>query len=388
MAADCLKNLIGLSRESCPCFPDLPETAIESVSGIYIDEMDGFGDILRCLCGLKNCPEKTIWEIMDRARCNAIDEFYTDLCACLYDNNEADEKIEIRNQYVGTEIKYDYGKIKKRYTVMPLNVKCGRDIKSCINKIGLLPFKVNGKVVPVTRHVEIYSSMGQILTPETVQITTTDDGISWFTFSEPFVINPDDYGSGCIYFVYENNDCSGNVRHNVNRTWCGCDKTATPKWVRMLQPHAFQADDIGEDSGCEADFFGNKFKKIKCCNSSKQGMQGFALDIEFGCDLENLICSKTSGKSPYIGKIARLVSYKAACKIIDAILANKSINYTAITAKENFFGLKNMYKAGYLNEMYGDKDGRVKGLCQTLNVNDSACFCKKKSAAPKFGRGW
>ncbi len=85
MAMACLDNIIKLSRTECDCFGNnKPETYNEGLSEVYLDELEGLS--LENISAAENCEEGGLWDMMARARENAIYQFNADLLACVEGN--------------------------------------------------------------------------------------------------------------------------------------------------------------------------------------------------------------------------------------------------------------------------------------------------------------
>ena len=70
----CLHDVVGLTRGECACVQDYEEDYSRSLSGYYVDEVQGMA--LRGLDNVGGC--RPLWEKMIAARDNAINRFRTD----------------------------------------------------------------------------------------------------------------------------------------------------------------------------------------------------------------------------------------------------------------------------------------------------------------------
>lgn len=76
---DCYESIIGLSRTNCDCY-DIPSDASESLSGLYIDELES----LAIINSIKDCENNNdVFEQMAKARALAIISFQGDTNALM-----------------------------------------------------------------------------------------------------------------------------------------------------------------------------------------------------------------------------------------------------------------------------------------------------------------
>ena len=79
---DCYDHIIGLSRTNCECY-DIPAEAEESLSGLYLDELES----LAIINSIKDCENNNdTFAMMDRARQIAITNFQGDTNALMMDS--------------------------------------------------------------------------------------------------------------------------------------------------------------------------------------------------------------------------------------------------------------------------------------------------------------
>lgn len=81
---NCLENIIGISSNDCPCI-DIDNTqAMNSISGLYLDDGETQGLYIRALSENRNCDEaKNIYDILVELRKRAILEFIEGFYATL-----------------------------------------------------------------------------------------------------------------------------------------------------------------------------------------------------------------------------------------------------------------------------------------------------------------
>ncbi len=80
---ECYESIIGLTRSDCPCYTGMPDSAQDSLSGLYIDELVGMSFIQ----SMTNCDNgNDMFENMSKARDNAIASFQADTNALMLQN--------------------------------------------------------------------------------------------------------------------------------------------------------------------------------------------------------------------------------------------------------------------------------------------------------------
>lgn len=83
---DCLNNIVGLSKNTCDCWPERPENADKSLSGFYLDDpMDGIP--LHFANSGAECGDDGLWGLLDKARSAGIIEYVTRLNQHMYEFN-------------------------------------------------------------------------------------------------------------------------------------------------------------------------------------------------------------------------------------------------------------------------------------------------------------
>ena len=79
LVPDCYQYIVGLSRTNCECY-DIPSDASESLSGLYIDELDS----LSVISSIKDCENNNdVFNMMENARQIAVTTFQADTNALM-----------------------------------------------------------------------------------------------------------------------------------------------------------------------------------------------------------------------------------------------------------------------------------------------------------------
>jgi hypothetical protein len=191
----CYENIFGFSRSEDVCVDGWDASYAVSVSGNYIDELEGME--LRILDAVGG--KESIWDMMDNARTNAINTFKTDIFSELLKYNEYR-----REKFVGEIGHRRFTQVVQKYTYH--GIRFFSDIKGGVFTLRGITLNLNS-----TENVNllIYDDFELLYT---VAISSTA-GKPKYT-----VITPIDFDlNGNYYFIYSPVGTPYN-----NRMTCGC----------------------------------------------------------------------------------------------------------------------------------------------------------------------
>jgi len=209
---ECLTNVIGLSRSTCDCFAEGPLGYDESLSGLYLDELLDISIIKE----LENCANgNDFWELMARARNQAIQQFKADTLAGILQYNSLMRPV-FPNGTIGN-LKFT----KDLVTTAPyagLRIRCA-DVVGGEITIGALgaAFNFTG-----TLDVLVYDNTGvKVAGPYTIDTLANTNRKTLITpLTLPMHIDGVDNAE--YYFLYVNNGAGNNAK-NVS-VQCNCNK--------------------------------------------------------------------------------------------------------------------------------------------------------------------
>lgn len=289
---DCLNNLIGLTDIECDCLPEIDESNT-SESGKYITSAKGFNvDVVN----VKDCDDD-IWDILTRAKQQAIEQIEIDLTRCL--DGQAKKKYNsckgllVSQKSYGSQPTTDY---------IALTIKPKGLLGTCLNitSLGLQALS------PGT--IE-----WQILTNQNAEVVDsgTFDVVANSINNNKVDISLDLTGEGCIdleyYLVYKLNG----VQVKPNKIWCKpCGGGKSPCYDSFYSIDGY----VGDDTTNIADW-------TKTTNVAN----GMLINGEVGCYVE--ICDYlVSDKNPLYGFITMALVNKAAELAYYRIIHSSSFN--------------------------------------------------------------
>jgi hypothetical protein len=354
----CLDNIIGLSRSTCECFDEgKPYDANESKSGRYIDETEGLS--LNMAEAAADCEQGSLWDMLSKARENALLYFKSDLMGrllTLYKHR--------RVPYSGLMGGADFKNSLTQTTTYA-------GIQLCMQNIigGVMSIKRIGLVFDQTADFDIYiydNVTESAIASYTVH--TNANALTWFDLPAQLSLDMNNYGneSPRYWIVYP----TGAYQPKDNKASCGCGgahykyywNLENPKyttyekyrWSEFLMLTGTVGDDITKD--------GRK------AWATTQHLQGIILDINFKCKVQDLICVDEIDftTNEIAASMAGAIQYRAASILVDNILASGNINRYTMTDRERLMGKKNSYMKEYLD--------RLEWIAQNININANDCL--------------
>ena len=329
---ECLKNIIGLSRTECECLTDqLPTGSDEiadynvSASGVFLDELPGFN--LNVASGGDDCAEGGLWQRMSRARENAIQDYKTNLLACLGSNYKP--RINNFKGQLGTEKIQGIGNYPIGFAGMkitPLQIKGGFIY---INKIGILINQSTNVII------EIYSNKnGGTLIYSSTPIATSSVSTTWAALTEPLELPMwDDSMSQITYGVYLKLD--GTFQPKKNKGGCGCGHSKDPadNWLKI--------------SGV----YGSDITNVDGFKSTSQDLNGIVLDVDVKCKVSEIICSSQYPldfeNDVDAMSIAYAIRFRAAAILYQDLLGTDNINRFSMMNRDEVFRDINEWNGKY-----------------------------------------
>jgi hypothetical protein len=349
---DCLENIIGLSQTTCECLTDsLPEGSDEGIdantseSGVWLDELDGFN--MNIVDGAASCAAGSVWDIMNKARSGAIQDFKNDLLACV----GASYKPRLENfhwQLGESSFKGTLNNVVGPYAGMrisPLQIKGGYIY---IKRIGIL---IN-ESTSVTVQIWSNENDGTLIFTST-PINTTADTLTWATLATPQALPMWSHNTEHIrYYVVM--QMSGTFRPKSNKKDCGCSSKAKPydKWLELTGVEGSDTSDM------------NGFR----VNSTY--LNGVVVDVDLKCKSAEFICSdeypldfENDGES--LNK-AIAIRFRAGARCYEKILSSDEINRQTMMKRDELRAYVDKWNAEYVNW--------IKYLCENVNIDVNDCL--------------
>jgi len=322
---DCYDYIIGLSRTECTC--DDPKGDFEldfntSYSGLYMDELQP----LSILNSLENC-ESDVWDIMNRARENAIKNFVSDGTRELLKHNK------VRAQ--------PYGGVVGRRT----NTK-DRSLTTTYAGVHLMCKRIVGGNITIKKFYTAFNFTG------TVTVTVVDNlGVTHGTYvlnvtEDTWVENDisdltlplwNDLVDHVEYFIYytrganqpRNNDlccnCHKSMLFSANRPYYLRGHNDAYRWAESVMVGGFDTGDISRFDDVTYNYGGGNY------------LNGLSFDVDVNCDLGKVLCKNSLNfeSDPLAIATAYAVLYKAAEILADHIFAYPQMSYAKLVSREN-----------------------------------------------------
>jgi hypothetical protein len=306
---DCLNNIIGLSQTECLCLTSqLPTGSDEisdynvSASGVFLDQLPGFN--MNISSGADDCASGGIWERMNLARTNAIQDYKTNLLACLgmkYKpriNNFSGQlgqasftgNLNLTSAYAGQKI-------------TPRQIKGGF---ITLKRIGIL-INQNANVT-----VHVYSNENtSTLIYSSTPIASAQNTLTWAALSTPLELPMWNDNQTIEYYVIM--ELNGTFQPKSNKQNCGCGGQKIP-YAEWLVTTGANGNDIANPTS---------FRLTTELN-------GIVLDISATCKVSELICSSQYPldfeNDVNALSIAYAIRFRAAAILYENILGSDNIN--------------------------------------------------------------
>lgn len=347
MPLDCIDKIIGLSRTDCSCYDtDKPADANESVSGLYIDELEGIS--LKMADSPSPCEKGGLWDLLTLARENAVKVFETELLACISSVTKMKRK-----SFIGT-----VGEREWTSLITPSTNYLGWRICSPNIKGGFMRIKSITTLMDTTTtfDVHVYSNLQD--TPVHTFSNIESEALKRKENDVTDLLLPlgdDKCGEELIYYlVYEPTGFKP-LNNNLD---CGCG-SKNRNYRDFFDVDGTAGDDPTTLSG-QKDFTTSSFAN------------GLCVEMDVFCRLDDVICQHSVDASdPMFNVMAMAIQFKAGELLVDYINASGNINRFTLLNQERLWGRKNKFSSEYRT--------RVQYLCGEIDVTDSDCVtCDNK----------
>lgn len=344
----CLENIIGLSRTECECKTGTQpqgsdEFNNESLSGIYLDEIDQFN--LSVAESAADCDKGSLWEIMRKSVDNATEDLKTHLLGCI------NKRYKPRaNNFSGQLGSSDFTS-----TLNISNQQCGIKITPAgyegsyiyLNRIGVL---INQSVNVTVKVYKVINYIAEELGEFTTGSAVTANTLTWMNLGDDYLTLPCHDNAGKPYY-YVLLQLDGTYQPKNNKRDCGCGGIKRPylSWMDF--------------KGTKGDSDFQTFRETSEIN-------GLTLDVDIKCNQSELICTE---EHPFdfegdgnARELAYAIRLKAAAKVYAAILSSTNINQYTLLNREKMEENMNAWNAEYSQW--------VEWFCQNINVKNNDCM--------------
>lgn len=354
---DCLNTTIGLSRNDCDCFDtDKPLNASDSDSGLFLDEIEGLN--ISTIDCLDDCSTGSLWDLMARAREQAILNFQADLLAEISRTHNL-RRETYRGFIGGTKaIKLE---VLSKGQVIGHRICVDNEIKGgCFNlkKIGLKGKDTSGNGVDIAIPYKIIRSGYESVSAGVFNYPVSSfDSLHYNDINIELPL----YVQGCEEDLFYDIifELPANFTTYNNEISCGCGgKKKQHKWQSWVDVEGFNADVCDPITGIEES---NKTK------SQRKGY-GLVLDTEILCKTADIICENSIDytNNPVALTMAYTIRYKAGSILADLINSSNEPNSFTLLDKEGVEEYANLYRNEYEN--------RVMYIAEQIDVNTNDCL--------------
>jgi hypothetical protein len=354
----CYNNIIGLSRTTCECLDT--NLDYESKSDLYVDELEGVN--LNMINGAADCNKGNIWEIMQKARQNAIITYISDT------TNKIMERAKLRrNIYTGAVGRRSFNQVRALNTTYAgVRLFCA-SIKGGILKIN----KIN-TLFTATGTITLYVYNNATELKATYTLNTVANKYCENILPSALILPLYDEGLDNLeyFFIYEysalnmpkNNDiicnCSGKkIYFNTKAPYF--NSVTTLGWSRYFMAGSVELNSIADLSDVGY--------------STSNYMNGLLLDVEAKCDTKLVLCSGEMDftANPLSLSIAFAIRYKAGEYLLNSILSSDNINRYTMMDGEAMATMIGFYK-----EKYNDL---IKVIAAKTDLTQNDCLqCEDK----------
>jgi hypothetical protein len=356
----CLDTAIGLSRTVCNCYEDTPPDYDVSDSGYYIDEAEGFN--LSMAGASEDCEQGSIWDILVKARENAIKDLKGDLLTQMganYKKTLETNSYTIGSQKYETSGPYNPGTTYAGVRLVPRQIHNGV-IK--LNSVKLL-FNTTG-VIQCRIFNNLSSTPIQSFTVNCV--ANTASASSALNYSLPMYVSGEQIE---YYLVYE---LPGTGLPLQNKIVC----SSCLKWeMKCCDTPCFGnrivRDQMWHNNLMIGAIKGDTWEDLDGQTGLGNQMNGFILNITTACDYEEIICQNLDyglGSLPTANGmvIAKALQVKSAAYVISSLLTSQNISRLNMSNREEIGYLRSKYM-----KEYNDK---ILWLANNMDVSQNGCF--------------
>lgn len=309
---ECFDKIIGLTQADCPCLANKPEGWNESLSGYFVDDME-YGIPLPSIGNAADCGAGSIWDLVNRARTEAVRDFIADFSIMITQANHKpfggyqgplanykeshNSTLKNLKQWAGAK----YSPIRYKGVSMRLTELCGF-------------FAGNGPV-----EVFLYSSLDFDTPIDSFIIQAVTNRKACFVLPTPLDLplsrngQPIDY-----YFVYDSTAIKP-----LNLKWdCGCG--SKPPLYSYMNGGGFDVSGLNE---------------MEYVNGVTDNVNGLMPMVQIGCDTTGWLCRDWDYLTdPFARVMANTVMYYSIMKLAGFILNSSRINFYTLLKREELFG--------------------------------------------------
>lgn len=355
MNVDCYENIIGLSQTECTCYESgKPEDFDTSLSGLYLDELEPLNNIE----GFDDCQAGNIWELMEKARSQAVRTFIADTNALLLRHYKL-----LRHNWKGTigeGVAKENDTLSTTYAGMRVNCAPIRSGSMIIKKIGTL-FTTTGTIT-----VKVYNGLNTLVATRTLNTTANVHNVN--DIEDITLDLAVDYSRSTDYFfVYT----VGSMVPRANRVSCGCG--SFKGYLNTQKPTYYDTSKKGTNGwGNWVMVGGHTCDDLESFHlagiTASNYIHGLTLEVEFRCNLGDTLCQDTPDfdADPLALSMAFAIRYKAADVLAESLLLSDRLSRVNMINKEMLSDKRKEWTQKYIEH--------VNYIVEHANVEKSECL--------------
>ena len=339
---DCLKDIIGVTKDFCQCLhgqisTEEFEKLKISKSGLYLDEVEG-GLMMRDVKQFDKC--KSFLKIQTDAIDNAKKFFIADILAQL------NLKYQVKKtNFIGEIGKISYtGSMQTTKRLQFLQLKPNNDAVLQIDRLRVfLNLDLTTKVWILkveegqTDGVMIYENE-EVISQNKILTIEFQEGLKL-----PLNIGGKKQN---YFFVYEKLD--NDIQPRDIKVHCGC--SGGDAFAEFLFVTGGEAETFSELSTATTDVF----------------THGISLDVQIKCETGSVVCKEYNTNDAIAYVTAFAILYKSAELVIENVMNSSEVNRFTLLSNERLWGKRNHFKKEY--------NDRIKYLADNIDVTSSDCF--------------
>jgi len=353
---DCLNNIIGLSETTCNCEGTPPAEYNESKSGIFLDQLEGIE--LKALQGAESCEDGGLWDLMTRARRNGINEFTSDLLACVQQTYRPR-----KSNWTGI-----LGQTTFNSTISPATTHAGIKVNALNLKGAYMTVKRIGVLVNYTGNVtiKVFSNENLSTLIQSYVVPAVANTLTWFSIPVPLELPLWSYNVSAINYYVLLDLTSAPFLPLNNKKDCNCGGNSTKPYLNWI------------------DFIGGKTSNINDFSSfqtsSNKELFGLVLDAAMTCKMAQVICTDEEPldfeNDGYAKKMAYAIRFKAGQILLQDLYNSPNINRFTLMDRERL--------VAYI-KYYGEEYSKwIDFLCQNVQIDNNCCYvCKNDNGLIK-----
>lgn len=356
----CYDNIIGLARQDCPCIEAAPPTGYStSQSGLYIADLPPFNEME----GYNECGQGSVWDVLDRARTQAVTTFTADTNAALL------SVFTPRRERFKGQIGEAYGReaFTTSDTYAGIRIACNpmRGGTMKITGIGTL-FNASG-----TLTLKLYNSLNVKIGDDiTVNVS---NGFTLNTLTTaielPMYVNFDDKHEYFLVYTFNPSNaarintvgsCCGFVpRYDMGNPMWGAGHSGSRAWANWIMVGGWTGNTLTEFD--------------QCSQTSTTRMNGLALQVELGCDVGLVLCNEALDftRDTLALSMAYAILWKSGEIAASLLLGSTRLTRTATANREFLKEQRAMFAKKYENNLdYVTQNAALSASTDCLTCKD------------------